>query len=89
MVTRVWKVYGANGHRQSESFNKSYTYNFTDEYDGTRIIEVQNSDITGTNEYSIVKITRDTAKLCDEEMEGQITDGIFENCRVGKIVEVK
>lgn len=26
MVTRKWKVYGREGHRQRESFNKSYEY---------------------------------------------------------------
>lgn len=88
MVTRTWKVYGADGHRQRESFNSSYVCDFSDSYDGTRIIEVQNFDKTGTHDYSLVKITRDTAQLCDEEMEGQVSDGIFENCRVGKVVEV-
>lgn len=88
MITRTWKVYGANGHRQRESFNKSYTYDFSDNEDGTRIIEVQNADKTGTNDYSIVKITRDTAEECEQEFWGQVSDGIFENCRVGEIVEM-
>lgn len=88
MTTRTWKVYGANGHRQRESFNKSYTYDFSCKEDGTRIIEVQNADKTGTNDYSIVKITRDTAEECEKEFWGQVSDGIFENCRVGEIVEL-
>ena len=88
MITRTWKVYGANGHRQGESFNKSYVYDFSNKEDGTRIIEVQNADKTGTNDYSIVKITRDTAEECEKEFWGQVSDGIFENCRVGEIVEM-
>lgn len=87
-VTRTWKVYGRHGHRIKESFNKSYTYNFSG--DGkTRIIEVENSDKTGTNEYTIVRITRDTAKECEDELEGQISDGIFENQRIGYTEEVR
>lgn len=88
MVTRVWKVYGMDGHRQKESFNDSYRYDFSKDGD-VRIIEVENSDKTGTNDYSLIRITRDTTKQCDEELEGQLTDGIFENYRTGRIEEVE
>lgn len=87
-ITKSWKVYGAEGHRQRESFNKSYRYDFSNETDGTRIIEVENSDKTGTNDYSLVHITRDTIEDCINEFEGQLTDGIFENSRTGYIEEV-
>lgn len=87
MVTRSWKVYGIPGHRQRESFNSSYTYDFSEEGD-VRIIEVENSDKTGTNEYTVVKITRNTAEECEAELSGQITDGIFENSRVGEVLEI-
>ena len=87
MMTRTWKVYGAEGHRQRESFSESYKYDFSE--DGkTRIIEVENSDKTGTNEYSIVRITRDTYEECEKEFLGQLSDGIFEDSRTGKIEEV-
>lgn len=69
-VTKTWKVYGAEGHRQRESFSESALYDFS-ENGKTRIIEVLNSDKTGTNEYSIVKITRDTKEECDEEFDGE------------------
>ena len=59
-VTMAWKVYGAPGHRQRESFCRSYIQDFS-ENGMTRIIEVENSDKTGTNDYSFVRITRDTA----------------------------
>lgn len=88
MVTRTWKVYGTEGHRQRESFFPSYRYDFSNEQNGTRIIEVDNFDKTGTHDYSVVRITRDTAKLCAAELNGQISDGIFENSRVGQILEV-
>lgn len=86
-VTKTWKVYGMEGHRQKESFNKSYKYDFS-EGEKIRIIEVLNSDKTGTNDYSIIKITRNTMEECEEELEGQINDGIFENSRIGKIEEI-
>lgn len=25
MITKIYKIYGIDGHRQKESFNKSYT----------------------------------------------------------------
>lgn len=88
MTTKKWKIYGVAGHRQRESFNDSYKYDFSNESDGTRIIEVMNADTTGTNDYSIVEITRDTEQLCIEELSGQLTDGIFENSRYGLVVDI-
>lgn len=86
-ITKRWRVYGENGHRQRESFEPSIWYNFS-EPGKIRLIEVLNSDITGTNDYTEIAITCNTTDLCNAEMEGQICDGIFENCRVGKVVEV-
>ena len=87
MVTRIYKVYGADGHRQRESFNSSYIWDFS-KGDDVRIIEVENSDKTGSNEFSIMRITRNTAEECERELWGQITDGIFENSRVGLVTEI-
>lgn len=84
--TLTWEVYGAEGHRQGESFNPSTDYDFSCEYDGIRRIVTNNSDRTGTNEYSQVRITRNTYIECIDEFEGQLWDGIFENYRVGKRV---
>ena len=88
MVTKLWKVYGFLGHRQRESFNKSYKWDFSED-DNVRIIEVENSDKTGTNDYTIVRITRNTAEECEAELNGQISDGIFENSNVGDIEEIE
>lgn len=88
MVTRTWKVYGVFGHRQRESFFDSYCYDFSDTECGVRIIEVLNSDKTGTNAFSIVKITRNTSEECEDELEGQLSDGIFENSRYGDVIEI-
>lgn len=87
MITRSWKVYGIQGHRQRESFNNSYVYDFS-KNDKIRIIEVENADKTGTNDYSIVRITRNTAQECEDELWGQISDGIFENSNVGEVKEI-
>lgn len=87
MVKKAWKVYGAEGHRQSESFYESYKYNWSNEK-LVRIIEVFNSDKTGTNDYSIIAITRNSEEECFEELWGQIYDGIFEDCRTGQLVEI-
>ena len=88
-VTRSWKVYGADGHRQRESFGKSYNFDFSNDDDGMRIIEVEREDRTGTNDYVIVNITRNTAEECEREFNGQLSDGIFENSRTGKVEEIK
>lgn len=86
--TRAWKVYGREGQQQRESFRESHTYNFSNKYDGTRVITVLNSDKTGTNEYTVIKITRNTRGECASELDGQLTDGIFENSDVGKVEEI-
>jgi len=89
MITRTWKVYGMDGHRQKESFNSSERYDWSGSNGfGTRIVEVINSDKSGTNEYTIIKITCDSAEECEAVLNGQISDGIFENKRVGRIEEI-
>lgn len=86
-VTRAWKVYGWDGHRQIVSFSPSFSDDFSED-GAARIIAVENSDLTGTNEYSIVRITRNTAEECYDELLGQLSDGIFENARFGKVEEL-
>ena len=87
-VTRTWKVYGNIGHRQRVSFRPSFRWNFSTEADGARVIECENSDKTGTNDFCVIRITRDTSEQCEHELSGQITDGIFEDSRVGQIEEI-
>lgn len=86
MATRTWRVYGAEGHRQRESFCDSIEF---DTWSGEHI-EILNSDKTGTNEYSIVRITSNgSERSCEEALNAQISDGIFENCNVGRIEEIQ
>ncbi len=90
-VSRIWKVYGVWGYEQKESTFPSYSCDFTKGpySDGNmRKIDVYNSDKTGTNDYTVVKITRHTAEACLRELHGQVNDGIFENSQTGKIVEI-
>lgn len=86
-VTKAYKVYGWNGHRQRHSFAPSYADDFSTE-NCTRFITVLNADVTGTNDYSLVIITRDTEEDCLDEFNGQLSDGIFENSRTGKVEEI-
>lgn len=88
-TTRTWKVYGADGHRQRESFGPSLSFDTWPDEEGNRDhVEVLNSDKTGTNEYSIVRITAKTAELCERGLWAQISDGIFENSNVGEVEEI-
>ena len=84
-MIKSWKVYGADGHRHRVSFEPSVRYDWT-QGDNIRIVELECSDKTGTNDYVRIIITRNTEEECEAEFRGQLSDGIFENCRVGKIV---
>lgn len=87
-VSKSWLVYGAEGHRQRMAFRESVRWDWSNEKDGTRIFEALNFDKTGTYDYSLIKITRNTAEECMAELIGQLTDGYFENSRVGNVVEI-
>ena len=82
---KEWNVYGADGHRQRESFANSFSFNTMND---ARIF-IENYDMTGTHEYTKVIVLAKNEKLCNEEFEAQLTDGIFENCRTGEIEVVK
>lgn len=88
MTTRSWKIFGMDGNKLEDSFEKSNRYDFS-KGDNVRIIELLNSDKTGTNDYTIIKITRNTAEECEDELNGQLSDGFFENSRYGHVEEVK
>lgn len=79
------KVYGAPGHRQRMSFSDSVNWDFTDKLEGTRLLEISNFDKTGTHDFTLIKVVRDTKEGAEDELSGQITDGYFENACVGKV----
>lgn len=87
MDTKAYKIYGRDGHRQRESFHATKRYDWSTP-ESFRIVELINSDVTGTNDYTIVRITRNTAAECREELEGQLSDGLLEDSRYGRIEEI-
>lgn len=87
MVTKTFKIYGAEGHRQRISFGESFIWNFSKDGD-VRIIECECQDKTGTNDYVVVRITRNTEQEVWDELEGQLSDGLFENSRYGRVEEM-
>lgn len=84
-VSRIWKVFGQEGHRQRTSFESSNVY---DDPGACTRVELYNSDRTGTNQYSIVKISAINKDECFNTLISHISDGIFENSKVGKIQEI-
>lgn len=91
MITKAWKIYGVHDGEKQHRNRVSFCASFKDDFskDGNvRKIECFCSDKTGTNDFVIVKITRNTAEECLDELNGQITDGIFENCQTGEVEEV-
>ena len=72
MITRFYRI----NFLEKADLKSSYKQNLAE--DGqTKLIEVQNSDLTGTNDYSLVKITCDTAEECDLTMQSLVYDGKF------------
>lgn len=88
-VTRAWRVYGAEGHRQRESFAASHEFVCSREAGEESLVTVLNADVTGTHEYSLVIVTGVSAEACERELLAQVDDGIFENSRVGKVKELR
>lgn len=90
LFVRVYGLFdGAVQHRIRNSFGKG----FCDVYDSSRktgvySLSMATSDITGTNDYVLLKITGNSFEGCIIELNNQISDGVFENSRVGKYVYV-
>lgn len=87
-MIKSFKVYGADGHRQKQSFGKTEHFDFSTETE-LRKISIIRSDITKTNDYAIIEIEMASEKEIMAELDGQLSDGFFENVRTGKIEEVK
>lgn len=86
-VSVNFKVYGIPKHRQRESFYPSERQDFSTA-DNVRVLDIFNSDRTGTNEYNIIRITRETREECFDELEGQLSDGLYENSEWGWYQEI-
>ena len=90
MGAKAFRVYGKGAHRFRGSFFETRSLLLSGV--PSVIMYVINSDITGTNDYSILKFTCMFGELSNEEFEHmaevQAYDGIFECCEIGNIVEV-
>lgn len=87
MVTKFYKIYGKDGHRQKMSFGESMIYDFSKNGD-KRVVELLNSDVLGHNEFSVLGITRNTLDEVEAELQSQLDDGLFEYCNYGKVEEI-
>lgn len=82
-VYRTYRIFGEEGHRQAVSFGPS-SWCATDKF----AMEVRCSDRTGTNEYVDVAVYGPDIFACDETIEAQVWDGLFENSRVGYYIDL-
>ena len=83
MVRVTFRVFGKEGHRQRASFGKSFEFSTSD---GSTHIECLCKDRTYTNRFAEIVITADSFRRCAIELNAQLSDGIFESCKVGKIM---
>ena len=90
MRAKAFRVYGKGAHRFRGSFFETRSLLLSGV--PSVIMDVINSDITETNDYSILKFKSMFGELSNEEFEHmaevQAYDGIFECCAIGNIVEV-
>lgn len=83
MIRVTFRVFGKDGHRQRTSFGDSFEFGTLG---GSAHIKCLCEDRTLTNKFVDVIITADSFKRCAYELNSQLSDGIFESCKVGKIM---
>lgn len=84
---KIFRVYGAEGHRQRESFYRSYVSDIS-RPNSPHSIEVWNSDKTRTNDFSILQIVGESDVDCYTELQLQLSTGAFECSKVGDVYEI-
>lgn len=87
-TTKNFRIYGFAGHRMRLSFGESESFDWSKE-GMSRVVSLICEDKTRTNDYVELQITRNTEAECFAELDGQLTDGFFEDSRYGKVVEIK
>lgn len=99
MATMSWKIYGRTEiriekgqvlhvpHRQRQSFGASECFIFNREGSAVRL-EILREDITGTNDFAVLRITAPSADICARELDGQLSDGFFEGSNFGEVVQI-
>lgn len=75
-----YRIYGRDNHRQRASFEPSTVI-----VDDGRSITFICSDVTQTNKYVDVIICGKEVCEMRDLLSGQLLDGFFENCCIGKI----
>lgn len=88
-MKRTFRIYGREGHSFRFAHFKSENYDFSiGPWARPMQMHVANSDETGTTAYSEVTITAPTNSMIIHELWAQIDDGIFEDCRSGRVTEI-
>lgn len=89
MVSMMFRVMGADGHRQRVSFRSSFVFFqrviSEDGFTNMHLIECRCSDITQSNDYVDLLITASSEAACVSNLRSQLSDGIFENSRFGEV----
>lgn len=75
------RVYGRDGHRFKGSFLDSTEFTT---WRGSRVIH-KGADKLGTHEYSEITIFENDVDSAHYALEAQLSDGLYENYRVGRI----
>lgn len=83
-VTRRFRIYGKNGRTQRVSLDKSRKFYPWDDY--TKCVLLC-SDRTDTKKYAELIINGPKWYIY-RELQGQLDDGVFEDCGYGKITEI-
>lgn len=87
MISMMFRVMGADGHRQRVSFRPSYVLRCGD-FSCFTLIEVLCSDITCSNDFVDLIITSSSESDCISILRAQLSDGIFECSRFGDVYRV-
>lgn len=91
-IKLAWKVYGLPGQKQEEALMPSFSTDMDtldNPWKREIRLEVYNSDLTGSTDYCIISITGPNLYACEEELRGQLSDGIFEGYAVGNVEPLK
>lgn len=89
MISMMFRVMGADGHRQRVSFRSSFVFFHRVISEGgcssIELIECRCSDLTYSNDYVDLIITASSEAACISILRSHLSDGIFENSRFGEV----
>lgn len=81
MITKTYKLVGIKPapHMNPETRMESFSY------DWSTPSEIRKLEFEATEDGGYLRITRSTKTECDDELEGQLSDGLFENWSIEHI----